>query len=49
MFFHGRFTRFYLPIVTDSYRYLPLFTYLCTHSDTLCDTTLVIYLRYQYM
>ena len=31
--------RIYVFLVTDIYRYLPIFTYLCTHSDTTCDTT----------
>ena len=31
-------------LVTDIYRYLPIFTYLCTHSDTTCDTTFDIFL-----
>ena len=35
---------FMVNLCVFSYRYLPIFTYLCTHSDTTCDTTFDIFL-----
>ena len=35
---------FMVNLCVFSYRYLPIFTYLCTHSDITCDTTFDIFL-----